>query len=121
MADRDRASTDRTSTDRTDREWGFRTRQDRHRGGTPLSLTAAYRMLHSVFYAGRFEREGVVYEGRHQAMVTLDEWERVQAVLERESGPRYRKHAYAYTGMIRCGRCGCLRRRCLALDAVIAQ
>jgi len=59
-----------------------------------------------VFYAGRFLREGAMYEGQHPALVTMDEWERVQAVLAREGGARYRKHAYAYTGMIRCGRCG---------------
>ena len=87
-------------------EWGFRTRQDRHRGGTPLSLPSAYRMLHSVFYAGRFLREGALYEGQHPAMVTMEEWERVQTILAREGGARYRKHAHAYTGMIRCGRCG---------------
>jgi len=85
-------------------EWGFRTRQERHRGGTPLSLPSAYRMLHSVFYAGRFSREGALYEGQHSALVTMEEWERVQALLAREA--RYRKHAHAYTGMIRCGRCG---------------
>ena len=88
-------------------EWGFRTRQDRRRGGTPLSLPSAYRMLHSVFYAGRFEREGVVYDGRHPAMVTLDEWERVQTIMAREGGARYRRHEHAYAGLIRCGRCGC--------------
>ena len=87
-------------------EWGFRTRQERRRGGTPLSRAAAYRMLHSMFYAGRFVREGVVYEGQHPAMVTMEEWERVQAVLEREGGARYRKHAHAYAGLLRCGRCG---------------
>lgn len=87
-------------------EWGFRTRQERHRGGTPLSRAAAYRMLHNVFYAGRFLREGVIYEGQHPAIVTMDEWEQVQAVLEREGGARYRKHTHAYAGLIRCGRCG---------------
>ncbi len=88
-------------------EWGFRTRQARHRGGAPLLLPSAYRMLHSVFYAGRFLREGVIYEGQHPAMVTMDEWERVQTILAREGAARYRKHVHAYAGMIRCGRCGC--------------
>ena len=86
-------------------EWGFRTRQDRHRGGTALALPSAYRMLHNIFYAGRFLREGVIYEGQHPAMVTMEEWERVQALLDREGVARYRKHTYAYTGMIRCGKC----------------
>ncbi len=88
-------------------EWGFRTRQVRRRGEVPLSLPSAYRMLHSIFYAGKFLREGVVYDGQHPAMVTLDEWERVQTILAREGVARYRKHAHAYTGMMRCGRCGC--------------
>ena len=93
--------------DRLNGEWGFRTRQERRRGGTPLTRASAYRMLHSLFYAGRFVREGVIYEGQHPAMVTMEEWERVQVLLEREGAARYRKHEHAYTGMMRCGRCGC--------------
>jgi len=92
---------------RLNQEWGFRTRQERRRGGTPLSLPSAYRMLHNVFYAGRFLREGVIYEGQHPAMVTMEEWERAQAIVMREGVARQRKHTHAYTGLIRCGRCGC--------------
>ena len=92
---------------RLNEEWGFRTRQERHRGGTPLTPASAYRMLHSVFYAGQFLREGVMYEGQHPAMVTMGEWERVQTVLARDGVARYRKHSHTYTGLIHCGRCGC--------------
>ncbi len=88
-------------------EWGFRTRQVRHRGGTPLTKASAHRMLHSVFYTGKFLREGVLYDGQHPPLVTMDEWDRVQTILAREGAGRYRKHEYAYTGLIRCGRCGC--------------
>ena len=44
-------------------------------------------MFHSVFYAGRFLREGAIYDGQHPAMVTMEEWERVQVILAREGGP----------------------------------
>ena len=88
-------------------EWGFRTRQEHRRGGKPLSRQAAYRMLHSVFYTGNFVRSGGIHPGRHPAMVTQDEWERVQERLAEHGDTRPRKRPYAYTGLIRCGRCGC--------------
>ncbi len=40
-------------------------------------------------------------------MVTLAEFERVQRLLGRDERPRYEKHDFAYTGMIRCAECGC--------------
>lgn len=48
------------------------------------------------------------YEGKHEPMITLEEFDRVQVLLGRKGKPRPKKHAFAFTGFIRCGECGCL-------------
>jgi site-specific DNA recombinase len=89
-------------------EWGLRTRQTRKNPSLELSLSRVYTMFRSQFYAGVIEYNGEVMEkcGEHPAMITLDEFDRVQMILGSRGRPRYQKHQFAYTGFIRCGECG---------------
>ena len=88
------------------RDWGLRTVKRKRIGGKPISLSAVYRVLSNPFYAGVLQREGKTYPGKHPAMVTLDEFERVQELLGRPHAPRPKSRAFAFTGLIRCGDCG---------------
>jgi hypothetical protein len=87
-------------------EWGFRTPKKRRRGGTPLVLSTIYKMLANPFYAGDILWGGRVYPGKHQAVVTHDEFARVQKLLKRDGQAQPSKHTFAFTGIIRCGSCG---------------
>jgi len=89
-----------------DREWGLRTVKRKRRGGSPLCLSVVYRILTNPFYAGLIEWQGRTLPGKHRAMVSLGEFERVQELLGRPGRSRPKKHAFTYTGMIRCGECG---------------
>jgi site-specific DNA recombinase len=86
-------------------DWGLRTVRRKRIGGKPPSLSSWYYMLTNPFYAGVLELEGKTFPGKHPPMITLDEFERVQALLGRPGKPR-KTRAFAYTGMIRCGECG---------------
>ena len=86
-------------------DWGLRTVRRKRIGGKPPSLSSWYYILSNSFYAGVLEMEGKTFPGKHPPMVTLDEFERVQALLRRPSQPR-KICAFAYTGIIRCGECG---------------
>jgi DNA invertase Pin-like site-specific DNA recombinase len=88
------------------KEWNFRTRQRRRRGGEPLALSAIYRILTNPFYAGVIAWEGKTYPGKHLPLVTLSEFDRVQELLGRPGRPRRKSYEFALTGMIRCGECG---------------
>lgn len=87
-------------------EWGFRTPKKKRSGGTPLSMATIYRILSNPFYAGILVWEGQTYPGKHEPLVTIDEFERVQELLGKPGRPRPRLHQFPFTGMIRCGSCG---------------
>jgi DNA invertase Pin-like site-specific DNA recombinase/uncharacterized protein YbaR (Trm112 family) len=85
-------------------QWGFR-----KRNGKPLSLTGIYRIFSDPFYWGTFEYprgSGNWYPGKHPPMISEEEYDRAQVLLGRKGRPRPVKHAFAYTGLIRCGECG---------------
>jgi hypothetical protein len=86
-------------------QWGLRTRKLRRTGGGPLSLSALYAIFSRCFYAGVFRYKGVLHQGKHQAMITLDEFARAQAILGKADRPRPARKAFTYTGLIKC-ECG---------------
>lgn len=90
------------------KEWGFRTRKTKRLGGKELSRSGIYKIFTNLFYAGIIENKGVQYEGKHESMITLEEYDRVQMILGRKGKPRPISHEFAFTGSIRCGVCGCL-------------
>jgi len=87
-------------------DWGLRTLKRKRIGGAPLCLSAIYRILTNPFYAGLIEWQGKSYVGKHEPMVSFDEFDRVQNLLGRPGRSRPRQHEFAYTGLIRCGECG---------------
>lgn len=87
-------------------EWGLTTRVRKRIGGLPFTQSAIYKIFKNPFYAGVIEWEGKTYPGKHEAMVTLSEFERVQELLRRPGRPRRKAREFPYTGLIRCGECG---------------
>jgi site-specific DNA recombinase len=96
--------------DIANREWGFRTRQTRKQGGKLLSRTAIYQLFKKPFYQGLFEHpagSGKFHQGKHEPMVSMEEFKKVHALLTRSGSPRPQTHlGFAFTGMIACGGCG---------------
>ena len=88
-------------------KWGLRTRKTKRRGGKPVSRSFGYKLFTNPFYCGVIERREGKYPHRYSPMVTKDEFNRVQAILGRGGKPRPKTHIFAFTGMIRCGDCGC--------------
>lgn len=74
--------------------------------GVALSFSHTYAILRNPFYAGIIRAPSGTYAGHHQAMVTPDEFERVQRLLRPASKPRLKHHQFVYSGLLRCGACG---------------
>ena len=87
-------------------EWGFRTPQRKRSGGVPLAMSSTYKILTNPFYAGLIVWNGQTYPGKHEPVVSIVEFERVQKVMGRPGRPRPQQQMFAFTGMIRCGVCG---------------
>ncbi len=90
---------------------GLRTTVRSRSGGRPLSMAQAYKMLVDPFYYGMFfwndEISGKkeLIKGNHQAVVTENEFNRVQIILGRKGKAQPKTKEFAFTGLIRCGEC----------------
>ena len=90
------------------KQWGFKTRKFKKIGGKELSRSGIYKIFTNIFYTGIILRHDKQYEGKHEAMISLEEFDRVQMLLGRKGKPRPQKHQFAFTGFVRCAECGCL-------------
>ncbi len=88
---------------------GLKGRRDK-----PIGVSTVHRILRNRFYMGTFEWAGETYSGTHEPLVTLALWQAVQDVLDRRasSNVRVAPHKFPFSGLIKCGHCGC---------AVVAQ
>ena len=89
------------------RDWGLTTISWGSKGGGLLSKSAFYKVLGNPFYTGVFTHNGEVYRGNFPAMVSVDDFKKVQQILRRPDNPKPRKgHEFAYRGLFHCGTCG---------------
>lgn len=89
------------------RDWGLISRTTKKIQGKPIDRSMAYRIFKNVFYCGLIERDGVLVEASHTAMITKAEYDRVQKILGRKGNPRAYKRDFPFTGLMQCGECGC--------------
>lgn len=85
--------------------WGLRTPKTRRTGGIPLGLSAIYKILANPFYAGAIRWGGHIYPGKHEPAVSMEVFKSVQERLGWTEPARPQKHAFAFTGLMRCGGC----------------
>jgi len=87
--------------------WGLKSRQRKRMGGKYLSISNVHNILTNPFYMGTVLWGGLAHAGAHEPMITRDEFERVQIILGRPNKPAPKKHYFPFTGLMRCGECGC--------------
>lgn len=74
--------------------------------GKPYSKPRLLYVLKDIFYIGKFKYNGVIYDGKHAPIVDVELFNKVQTKF---NVPKTRTHnvEFAYSGLIRCGICGC--------------
>lgn len=88
-------------------EHNFRSRSTRKRIGKPLAVSVLHRSIIDPFYTGYFNYKGQLHKGSYKPMITLEEFDTIQVILGRREKPKPHKHDFAFTGLIKCGCCGC--------------
>jgi len=89
-------------------DWNYRTRKKKKTGGGKLVRSIWYKMLGNPFYAGIIVYNGKESKGKHKPLITLDEFNRIQELLGLRGCKRKpQKQNFAYSGMFKCGVCGC--------------
>jgi len=92
-------------------DWNYRTIQRKNTGGKPLTRSAMYRIFRNEKYRGVVTDpySGKEFEAEFPAMITKEEYDRVQRLLEGKGKPRLIENkSFALRGLMRCGECGCM-------------
>ena len=66
------------------------------------------RLLKNPFYTGLFSWEGKTYQGTHVPLISQAQFDAVQAVFRGHNKPKYRKHEFAFRGLLTCAYDNCL-------------
>ncbi len=79
------------------------------KSGAKVPVSTVHSILRTRLYTGWFEWNGKMIQGRHEPLVSLDLWERVQGVMDGRSAKKHRRmtHDFAFSGLIACSKCGC--------------
>lgn len=74
----------------------------------PIAQSTFYNILSSTFYYGEYEYprgSGIWHEGKHEPMITREEFDVIQKMLGKHGKPITRNHNFDLTGLIRCQKC----------------
>jgi DNA invertase Pin-like site-specific DNA recombinase len=79
------------------------------KSGSRVPVSTIQTILRNRLYTGWFEWNGKLYEGKHEPLVSVDMWERVQGVLDGRFAKKAKRgrNDFAFSGLIACGKCGC--------------
>jgi len=74
----------------------------------PLVISDFVRLLKHPYYKGLVCYRGAWYAGRHEPLVSVETWNRVQEVLATKNyaGEKQRIHPHYLKGSVFCGQCG---------------
>jgi DNA invertase Pin-like site-specific DNA recombinase len=86
-------------------DWGLRTRKYKKRGGGPVNKSTMYDIFTNIFYTGLYLYRGNTENGKHDPMITTDEFDKMQLILGKYGKPRAKSHTFTYTGTMLCGEC----------------
>lgn len=77
-----------------------------NRKSKPYSKLKLLYLLHDCFYNGKFVYNGVVYDGKHEPIISVELYNTVQKMFN-QSKARSHDVEFTYTGLLKCGHCGC--------------
>src|SRR5260370_5754351 len=76
--------------------------------GVTLCKGYLHKMLRNEFYCGYFVWAGERHKGTHPALINHALFQHVQAVFAGHNKPKYRKHEFAFAGLLTCAYDNCM-------------
>jgi site-specific DNA recombinase len=79
------------------------------KSGAKVPVSTVHTILRNRLYTGWFEWNGKLIQGKHEALVPVELWERVQGVLDGRFAKKAKRgrHDFPFSGLIACHACGC--------------
>ena len=79
------------------------------KSGAKIPASTVNAILRNRLYCGQFEWNGKRFQGNHEAIVSVELWERVQGVMDGRLAKKHRRMTrdFAFSGLIACAKCGC--------------
>jgi site-specific DNA recombinase len=77
-------------------------------GGKPIAYSTLCNMFRNPFYTGQLRYKDNLYPGNHTPMITEEEFEKVQQIIDPSHTTRPKDKAYNFPlrNLFRCGECG---------------
>ncbi len=76
------------------------------RTNRPVSKTEAFRFFRNIFYTGLFSYKNEKYEGKHKPMITMDEYLKVQDIIDGRKKIHKNHNDFFFMRILKCGECG---------------
>ena len=71
-----------------------------------IQRSTFYDLFRNPFYYGSFKWKGQIYPGKHEPMISKEQFQIAQDIIDKRVKPIKKTHTFAYTNLIRCGECG---------------
>ena len=86
---------------------GLKSIRRKRSGGKPLSYSAIHAMFKNPFYMGQMRYAGIK-QGNHVPLVTEEEFNRVQAIIDPKftTRPKNTSYTFLFRGLLKCSDCG---------------
>ncbi len=77
-------------------------------GGKPIAYSSLCNMFRNPFYAGKLLFNGEIYKGNQPAMISDEEFERVQQIIDptHTTRPKDKTYNFQLRNLFKCGECG---------------
>lgn len=77
-------------------------------GGNPIAYSSLCAMFKNAFYTGKLPFKGRLLDGKHKPMITEEEFERVQQIIDptHTTRPKDKIYSFPLRGLFKCGECG---------------
>lgn len=77
----------------------------RNNNGGTVYKSRIHELLTDPFYIGKIRWNNQIYEGRQEALIEQETFDKIQQILKGKTTPKYSKHSYLFQSLVKCAEC----------------